>query len=103
MKILWTELLKIKRSIYIYIYICTVIGPKVVGPLVEALILASRWAQSTMLRRLGPILDNLRGTVMSRTRPGEYLGNALGSIAVEQHTASIVSPKSWNLCLQSGT
>lgn len=67
-----------------------VIGPKVVGPLVEALILASRWAQSIMLRRLGPRSDNLRGTVMSGTRPGEYLGNALGSIAVEQHTASIV-------------
>ena len=64
-------------------YICTVIGPKVVGPLVEGLIPASRWAQSTMLGRLGRRLDNLRGTVMFETRPREYLGNALGSIAAK--------------------
>ena len=54
-------------------------------------------------REIGPELVNSWDSISFEVRFGEYLGNALGDIVAEQHSAFIVSPKTWNPRFQGGT
>ena len=71
-------------------------------PQARGLTLISWWAQSTCS---GYQASNwsILGVLSYPGIGPEYLGNTLGSIATEQHLASIVSPKAQNLHFQSGT
>ena len=54
-------------------------------------------------REIGPELVSSRDSISFEVQSGEYLGNALGDIAVRQHSAFIVSPKTSNPHFQGGT